>query len=166
MFQIKVKICLKQCVIAFIAFCVTFLTMINREKRRDGLRKLRILNDFLWIALLTLNVCQITLTLYCLKVASQSTPSICFLIRDLQPNEYENIWPAEWGSEVCFSHGTMRSKGTMILINPKIKCKVEKKICDKNGRCIILDILIADTRNVLANIYAPNDANQQISFFK
>jgi len=54
----------------------------------------------------------------------------------------------------------------MILINPKIKCKVEKKICDKNGRCIILDILIADTRNVLANIYAPNDANQQISFFK
>ena len=54
----------------------------------------------------------------------------------------------------------------MILINPKIKCKVENKICDKNGRYIILDILIADTRIVLANIYSPNDANEQISFFK
>ena len=54
----------------------------------------------------------------------------------------------------------------MILINPKIKCKVEKKICDKNGRCIILDIALADTRVALVNIYAPNDVNQQVSFFK
>lgn len=52
-------------------------------------------------------------------------------------------------------------KGTMILINPKIKCEVEKKIYGKNGRYIILDILPADCQH-----YAPNDANQQISFFK
>lgn len=54
----------------------------------------------------------------------------------------------------------------MILINLKIKCKVEKKNCDKNSRYIILVILLADTRIVLIDIYAPNDANQQISFFK
>ena len=54
----------------------------------------------------------------------------------------------------------------MILIDPKIKCKVEKKICDKNGRYIVLDIALADTRVALVNIYAPNDVNQQVSFFK
>ena len=89
-----------------------------------------------------------------------------FLQETYSSKECENIWQAEWGGEVFFSHGTKHSKGTMILINPKIKCKVENKICDKNGRYIILDILIADTRIVLANIYSPNDANQQISFFK
>ena len=73
---------------------------------------------------------------------------------------------SEWGGEVFFSHGTNHSKGTMILINPKIKCKVEKKICDKNGRYIILDIALADTQIVHVNIYAPNDVNQQVSFFK
>ena len=54
----------------------------------------------------------------------------------------------------------------MILINPKIKCNVQKKICDKNGRYIILDIAVADTRFVLVNIYAPNDVKQQVAFFK
>jgi len=54
----------------------------------------------------------------------------------------------------------------MILINPKIKCKVEKKICDKNGRDIILHIVLTDTRVALVNIYAPNKVNQQVSFFK
>ena len=89
-----------------------------------------------------------------------------FLQETYSSKECENIWQAEWGGEVFFSHGTKHSKGTMILINPRTKCKVEKKICGKNGRYIILDILIEDTRIVLANIYAPNDAIQQISFFK
>ena len=31
---------------------------------------------------------------------------------------------------------------------------------------MLVDILIADMRSALATIYAPNDANQQISFFK
>ena len=67
---------------------------------------------------------------------------------------------------MSFSHSTNHSKGTMILINPKIKCKVEKKICDKNGKYIILDTALADTRIALVNIYAPNDVNQQVAFFK
>ena len=70
------------------------------------------------------------------------------------------------GRRSLFCHGTNHSEGTTILINPKIKCKVEKKICDKNGRYITLDTVLADTRIVLVNIYAPNDVNQQVSFFK
>ena len=72
--------------------------------------------------------------------------SFVFLQETYSLKECENVWQAEWGGEVSFSHGTNHSKGTMILINPKIKCNVQKKICDKNGRYIILDIAVADTR--------------------
>ena len=54
--------------------------------------------------------------------------SFVFLQETYSSKECENIWQAEWGGKVFFSHGTNHSKGTMILINPKIKCKVEKKI--------------------------------------
>ena len=91
--------------------------------------------------------------------------SFVFLQKTYSSTECENIWQTEWGSEVLFSHGTNHSKGTMILINPKIKCKVEN-ICDKNGRYIMFDIALTDTRVALVNIYAPNDVNQQVSFFK
>ena len=32
---------------------------------------------------------------------------------------------------MAFSHGTNHSKGVMILINPSLDCKSEKKITDK-----------------------------------
>ena len=65
-----------------------------------------------------------------------------------------------------FSHGTTHSKGVMTLINPTLDFKVEKSICDKNGRFLILDVAFDDTHLILANIYASNDAKQQIVFFK
>jgi len=54
----------------------------------------------------------------------------------------------------------------MTLINPILDFKVEKSICDKNARLLILDLIPDDTHLVLVNIYAPNDAKQQIVFFK
>ena len=49
----------------------------------------------------------------------------------------------------------------MILINPKLDCKIEKAIADKDGRYIIADIFLNQTRIVLVTIYAPNDQTQQ-----
>ena len=49
----------------------------------------------------------------------------------------------------------------MILINPKLDCKIENAIADKDGRYIIADIFFNQTRIVLVNIYAPNDQTQQ-----
>jgi len=43
---------------------------------------------------------------------------------------------------------------------------MEKCISDKCGRCIILDVSVDDSRLILANIYAPNDLNQQSKFFR
>lgn len=54
----------------------------------------------------------------------------------------------------------------MILINPKLDCKIEKVIADKDGRYIIADILLNQVRILLVNIYAPNDQTQQVLFFK
>ena len=64
-----------------------------------------------------------------------------------------------------FSHGTSHSKGVMILINPSLDLKVEKCISDQKWRFIILKLLRDNTPLVLVNVYAPNDANQQVNFF-
>ena len=75
-------------------------------------------------------------------------------------------WEAEWGGKALFSHGSTNSKGVMILINPKLDCKIEEVIADKDGRYIIADILLNQVRILLVNIYAPNDQTQQVLFFK
>ena len=54
----------------------------------------------------------------------------------------------------------------MVLFHPKLDFQIEKQIVGKNGRYIILDGTFADNHIVLVNIYAPNDVNQQVSFFK
>ena len=54
----------------------------------------------------------------------------------------------------------------MTLVNPNLDVKVEKCIQDTNGRFLILDLLIDELHLILVNIYAPNDANQQVTFFK
>ena len=54
----------------------------------------------------------------------------------------------------------------MTLINPKLESKIEKCISDKSGRYIILDVSVDDSPLILANIYPPNNPNQQSNFFK
>ena len=54
----------------------------------------------------------------------------------------------------------------MTLVTPNLDVKVEKCIQDTNGRFLILDLLIDELHLILVNIYAPNDANQQVTFFK
>ena len=54
----------------------------------------------------------------------------------------------------------------MILVNPNLELKVEKCITDKNGRYILLDLIVDEYHIILVNIYAPNDVNQQLTFFK
>ena len=76
------------------------------------------------------------------------------------------LWEAEWGGKALFSHGTTNRKGAMILINPKLDCKVEKVISDNKGRYVIADITLDQSYITLANVYAPNDQTQQVSFFE
>ena len=96
----------------------------------------------------------------------QQNCSFVFLQETYSSKECENTWQAEWGGKVFFNHGTKHSKGTMVLFHPKLNFQIEKQIVGKNGRYIILDGTFADNHIVLVNIYAPNDVNQQVSFFK
>ena len=48
----------------------------------------------------------------------------------------------------------------MILVNPNLELKVEKCITDKNGRDILLDLIVDESHIILLNIYAPNHINQ------
>ena len=89
-----------------------------------------------------------------------------FLQETYSSKECAQIWEAEWGGKVYFSHGSSHSKGVMTLVNPNLDVKVEKCIQDTNGRFLILDLLIDELHLILVNIYAPNDANQQVTFFK
>ena len=54
----------------------------------------------------------------------------------------------------------------MILVNPNVELKVAKCITDKNGRYILLGLIVDEFHIVLLNIYAPNDNNQQLTFFR
>ena len=63
-------------------------------------------------------------------------------------------WEEEWGGKALFSHGFTNSKGVMILINPKLDCKIEKVIADKDGKYIIAYIFLNQIRIVLVNICA------------
>ena len=66
-----------------------------------------------------------------------------------------------------FSHVSKQSKGTLVLLNPKNTCKVEKQICDKKGtHILLLGLGLTDQRIVFANIYSPNDVSQHVTFFK
>ncbi|CAH3134215.1 unnamed protein product, partial [Porites lobata] len=89
-----------------------------------------------------------------------------FLQETYSSKECAQIWEAEWGGKVYFSHGSSHSKGVMTLVTPNLDVKVEKCIQDTNGRFLILDLLIDELHLILVNIYAPNDANQQVTFFK
>ena len=75
------------------------------------------------------------------------------------------MWEAEWGGKVLFNHGTTHSKGVMILLNPKLDCKIEKISQDKNGRLIIDKLITEDAYFILVNLYSPNDVSQQVLFF-
>ena len=57
-------------------------------------------------------------------------------------------WEAEWGGKALFSHGFTNSKGLMVLINPKLNCKIKKVIAHKDG-----DVFLNQIRIVLLNIY-------------
>ena len=85
-----------------------------------------------------------------------------FLQETYSSKECAQIWETEWGGKVFFSHGSSHSKGVMILVNPNLDFKVEECVSDKNGRFLILNLIIDESHlGTLVNIYAPNDANQQ-----
>ena len=75
------------------------------------------------------------------------------------------VWENEWGGKLYSNHGTNHSRGVAVLFNPKLDFTVESYTRDRNGRIIILSIVLDKEKFVLANIYSPNNQNAQLSFY-
>ena len=80
---------------------------------------------------------------------------ISFLQETHSTTESEKIWRSEWGANIIFSHGTSNSRGVAILLPNNLDYVIQKEINDSNGRYLILDTLIDNTRLILVNVYAP-----------
>ena len=91
----------------------------------------------------------------------------CYLLQKTFSTEQSiNTWRSEWGRNIFYNHGSNHSKGVMILVNPRYQLEVIRSTKDKNGRSIILEIKLDNQNLVLANVYAPNDIQQQIKFYQ
>ena len=88
-----------------------------------------------------------------------------FLQETHSTKECAQFWEAEWGGKVFFSDESSNSKGVVILVNPNLELKVEKCITE-NARYILLDLIVDESQIILLNIYARNDVNQQVTFFR
>ena len=74
------------------------------------------------------------------------------------------VWAAEWGYTALFSGAASNKAGVAILFNNNFSYKILKQFCDKEGRCIIIDLEVGELTLTICNIYAPN--NDDPAFFE
>ena len=65
-------------------------------------------------------------------------------------------WAAEWGYTALFNGLATNKAGVAILFNNNFTFKVLKQLCDKEGRYIIIDLVVGELTLTICNIYAPN----------
>ena len=70
------------------------------------------------------------------------------------------------GWQIVSSHGSSHSRGVIILFKPLLDVSIEKITSDDHGRYILAEIVIDKTKIILVNVYASNDANQQVVFLR
>ena len=91
---------------------------------------------------------------------------ICFLQESYSTPEVENIWKSQWKGETFFSHGTVHSKGVLILIKNNLEFELKSSKIDKDGRFIFIEAKVQDYPFLFVNLYAPNKTNEQLTFFE
>ena len=91
--------------------------------------------------------------------------SIFCLEETFSKKEDENIWRAEWGGHIIFSHGSEHSKGVCILVEPN-GYRLETIETDEEGRYILANLKLATENLFVVNVYAPTDCRLQTLFLK
>ena len=77
----------------------------------------------------------------------------------------EQVWTNQFGcgtGSVFFSHGKSDARGILIAVREGIKYKVIEKYIDKEGRYIVLNMMLNSSPVVLFNYYAPNQEPEQL----
>ena len=67
------------------------------------------------------------------------------------------LWENESGFKWYTSSGNSNSRGTVTMINPKCKVKINKSVVDHEGRNVLTNIEIDEQEFSLCNLYAPNE---------
>ncbi len=81
---------------------------------------------------------------------------ICLLQETHCSKELENKWGCEWGYTAFWSSHSGRSRGVAILFKNSFQYCLHNKYEDCEGRYIMLDITINNSRLSIINIYGPN----------
>ena len=63
---------------------------------------------------------------------------------------------------MIFSHGKLDARGVLIGFHEAKKYKIKARYVDKNGRYIVLDVLIDNNPVILVNYYAPNVESEEL----
>ena len=90
--------------------------------------------------------------------------TICFLQELHCEAKTYDLWQKEWEGEIFLSGNSSNSVGVGILLSPKLSYELKeyKNIID--GRMQSLKICINDKDIVLLNVYAPNNARDNLTF--
>ena len=74
-------------------------------------------------------------------------------------------WSLEWDGQSIWCLGCYKSKGVTVLFNRNVSFDFENVEIDINGRYIIFDLVMSDSKYRLMNIYAPNNPKERQMFF-
>ena len=76
---------------------------------------------------------------------------VVYLQETYSSKSVEEIWKAEWGGKIYYSHGTTHSKGVMILFKPSLDFETESIFADKNGRYLLLKANVLEKKKKKKN---------------
>ena len=95
-----------------------------------------------------------------------SLKSILFLQETHSSKVKEKKWSDEFNGDLFFSHGKTNSCGVLVGFYGNIKYFVKKKLSDKSGRILALDVTINGTEYLLINLYNENTKSEQLNILE
>lgn len=75
----------------------------------------------------------------------------------------EERWEKEWGGKLFFSHGSSNSTGVITGFTENFEPEIQKMTSDKNGRILLMEIIVDHQTCLLINFYNANIEKEQIN---
>ena len=88
---------------------------------------------------------------------------ICLQETHISTNKEALLWELQWGGKLFYSFGTCHSQGQIILVAKKWRDNVQ--CLYKDGRIVIIEIMVSNKKIVIANIYAPQATTEKTQFY-
>ena len=77
--------------------------------------------------------------------------------------DLESSWSSQLQCEkVYYSHGESNARGVLIAFQNDLDVTIKQKVCDENGRFIVLKCIIQDSSFLIINLYNSNNECEQV----